>query len=99
MDSHGYFCVFVVNFFTKKYLGPFPSIKTQASQWLPTSCFAAAALSKLGRASVSSDTLTNSPFLINKHEKSRCNEQHAKALQPQEVDLGGHRVQPMTMKS
>ena len=57
--NHLYFCS---QFFTKKYSDPLPSVKTKASQWLPTSCFAAAALSKLGQASVSSDTLTNSLF-------------------------------------
>ena len=28
---------------------------------------------------------------ISMKRQSRCNEQHAKVLQPQEVDLGGHR--------
>ena len=63
MDSHGFFCNNAVIFYKKKYLDLLPSVKTQGSQWLLTSCFAAAARSKLGQASVSSDTLTNSLFI------------------------------------
>ena len=64
MDGHGFFFVIMQSLFTKtKYLDLLPSVKTQGSQWLLTSCFAAAARSKLGQASVSSDTLTNSLFI------------------------------------
>ena len=52
----------------KKYLEPLPSVKTQASQWLPTSCFAAAAVGKLIQASVSSDTLTRPHFILHPGE-------------------------------